>query len=432
MKKRLFAVLLFACIGVISFAGCSTDIIDKATVVRVWTNDGGGKSTWMKLVDEFNRTEGKEKNIRREWSTFSGEYPEVVKKAQKSGKLPEILSLWGSASTQCAQTGEILPLSDFEGGEDIIKEYDAITAGRTKRYDGKVYSLYSTSNVAGLIYNKDLFREAGIVDENGEPTPPETFAEMREYAKKITDREKNIYGYSYPMSFAPEHVVSLPVATSARIRYDYENLVADVSEYRPIFETLYAMKNDGSLFPGAEKLDNDTSRAYFAEGKIGMMSGISWDVGVLTTQFVARCDWGVAPFPTADGLKKYPAWHDISGSFFLSSNAKKVEDEKIMTVYRFLFSRKARMAIYENNVRLSCMTDIMQYADKSKLRPQFISFTEIFDDTYTYSKETPTAIQEFSGIWKKVWDGEITLDEMFERWNKLTNENIKNSSRKEK
>ncbi|UKI36994.1 MAG: hypothetical protein L6V93_01850 [Clostridiales bacterium] len=44
-----------------------------------------------------------------------------------------------------------------------------------------------------------------------------------------------------------------------------------------------------------------------------MYMGLSWDVGVLTSQFVAKCDWGVAPCPVVEGMERQPNWRDISG-----------------------------------------------------------------------------------------------------------------------
>ena len=414
--KRLPAILLTAAFAVSLFGGCNGLRKEKVDTVHVWTGDGGGKSTWITLVDEFNRTVGKEKNVKIDWKTFSGEYSLIAQEAYEKGKLPEIVALSADQTTAFAQSGDILPLEDFEGGEEFVRQYNSITPNRVRVIDTKSYAVYSSSNVAGLIYNKDLFRKAGIVDKNGEPVPPKTLAQMREYAKRITDKKRNIYGYSYPMNFSPMYSVINVVSTSARIKNDIENVTADMSEYKPMLQTLLDMKADGSLFPGAESLENDTSRMYFAEGKIGMMAGISWDAAVLTTQFVANCDWAVAPFPTVDGTEKYPAWHDVSGAYVISKNAKKIADEKIMAVYEFIFSRDTRMALYENNVRIPCMADVKENADESNLLPQFKQFAQIFDESYEDDILNPVALGGLPESWKDVWNGRLSLDEMIEQW----------------
>ena len=57
-------------------------------------------------------------------------------------------------------------------------------------YDNRVYG-FPCSVGGGLIaYRKDLFKEAGFATIPSSPT------EVLEYAKKLTDREKGIYGYS--------------------------------------------------------------------------------------------------------------------------------------------------------------------------------------------------------------------------------------------
>ncbi|NLW71274.1 MAG: extracellular solute-binding protein [Chloroflexi bacterium] len=55
-------------------------------------------------------------------------------------------------------------------------------------YDGKTYGIpMIDGSLASLFYNKDMFIEAGLDPE----TPPKTFDEMMEYAKKLTQYDEN-------------------------------------------------------------------------------------------------------------------------------------------------------------------------------------------------------------------------------------------------
>ena len=414
MKRLCLLVLTFALLLLGGCRGGSGDI----DVVRVWTNDGGGKYVWNKLVDEFNRNHSEKYKVKIEWTTLGSDYYDVIERARRKGELPDIIACGAAQSKKFIKNGDILPIDEFEGGREFLDEYNSITEDRFRIIDGKVYGVYSTSNVAGLIYNKDLFRKAGIVDSSGEPTPPKTLKEMREYARRITDKKKNIYGYSYPLNFSLGHSTTIPFSTSARIRYNDDTKTADISEYKPLFETLLGMKDDGSVFPDALTLDNDTSRLYFAEGRVGMMAGISWDVSVLTTQFVCDDDWGVAPFPTADGVAKYPAWYDISGSLIITKNAKKTDDKKIMAVYKFIHSYETRKEMYENNVRISCMTDVQENANEENMLPQFKQFAKLFDERYCINTPDIILADGFEESWKSVWQGKMTVDEMLSLWQK--------------
>lgn len=421
MKKVLsLFVAATLCFGAIAGCGKKDANENGVTTVRVWSNDSGGKVVWEELVNNFNEGEGKEKGINIEWTTYASDYATTVDVARQNEQLPEILVLTGSQEDEFISTNDVIAVSDIEGGKEFLDKYNFPIVNNLNARGDKVYTAVSSSNVAGLIYNKDLFKKAGIVDENGEAKPPVTLDELRECAKKITNVSEGIYGYSYPMAFDMAYTITLPFSTSYIQERDPDAKTVDVTGVKPVLETLLAMKADKTLFPGAESLDNDTSRAYFAEGKIGMMPAISWDVGVLTTQFVAKCDWGVAAYPTVDGTEKYHAWHDLSGGYNISKEAAKIDPAKIMAVYEFIYSKETRTKMYENNIRLSCMKDVLEEADDTKLIPQFKEFAELYDEEYEVKRYTSFVVEgdNLAELWQKVWIGEMDLDSALADYNK--------------
>ena len=424
MKKIISGILSLAlCVG--AFTGCSKQAGNSdVTTVTVWTNDAGAKMIWEEVINDFNQNEGKEKKIQIKWETYASDYATTVDVARQNDQLPEILTLTANQRDEFIAAGDIISLYDIEGGKEFLEEYPTPLVERTNLIDGKVYSALSGSNVAGLIYNKDLFKKAGIVDENGEAMPPKTMEELREYAKKLTNVSEGIYGYSYPMGFDFGYTITLPASQSYVIQYDCDNLKVSYDEVKPILSTLLQMKEDGSLFPGAESLDNDTSRAYFAEGKVGMMPGISWDVGVLTTQFVADCDWGVAAFPLVGDEAKHAAWHDLSGSYFISKTAKNIEPEKLMAVYKLLYSKETRAKMYENGIKIPCIDDLEDVVDTEKIPEQFVQFKNLYDDEYVVKNRKSFVIEgdSLGTVWEKVWMGKTTLDEGIDDFNKRASE----------
>ena len=413
----LIAVSVFASV----MTGCGTKTAstdDGLTVVHVWTGDGGGRAVWEELVDKFNKTTGKEKGIKIDWTTLAANSGEAspIAVAQQNGQLPEIFATSLEEVKKFAGTGDILPIEDFKGGAEFLQDYGQPGIEGRNMFDGKVYGVYVSSNVPGIIYNKDLFKKAGLVDANGEATPPKSFDEIISFAKKITDTKSGIYGYSFPLKFGTAYTLSAPLASSFKdglAVIDYDNLTVDFSNWKYAWDWMLKMRDDGSLFPGAESLDNDTSRAYFAEGKIGMMPAMSWDVGVLTTQFVADCDWDVAPFPIYEGCEAAPVWRDLSGSYYLSKNAKKIDDEKVMEVYKFITSLDTRKAMYENGIRISCKKDVLEVADNSKIDKRFLKFAEILDERYEVKAMPSYALEGDSAevVWQKVWADKMSVDD---------------------
>lgn len=419
--KKLGAILISATLFVTSglLSGCGTDGANtgdsEVSKVTVWSSDGSAKSTWEELVNKFNETTGKEKGIQIDWVTYNGsELGTVVDVAHKNGQLPELCNLTDNQAKEYIASGDAISIEDIEGGKEYVEEYDPVKIPGANYVNGKVYTLPTKINTTGLIYNKDLFKKAGIVDENGEAKPPTTLAELREDAKKITDAAKGIYGYSLPIKGGLGYIIDSPLSRAYGMNeYNYDDLTVSTNAMKKKVEFLMTLKEDGSLFPGAESLDNDTSRAYFAEGIIGMMGGVDWDVGVLSTQFVAKCDWDVVPYPTEDGSESYPSWVQYSGGINITKNAKNVPDEKILEVYKFIHSVDTRKTFYERGIVIPCKQDAIQAVDESKLPIQLTHFAALYKDGQKMTRYPSLAVEGDidNVVWKKVIAGTMSADD---------------------
>lgn len=435
--KRFGAICIAVTVTLCSvmFAGCGNKNAgsgSEVSKVTVWSSDGSAKSTWEELVNNFNETTGKEKGIQIDWVTYNGsELGTVVDVAHKNGQLPEICNLTNDQAKEYISSGDVIAIEDIEGGAEYVKEYDPVKLPGLNYVDGKFYSLPTKINTTGLIYNKDLFKKAGIVDENGEAKPPTTLSELREDAKKLTDASKGIYGYSLPIKGGLSYIVDCPMtrAYGANV-YDYDNFTVSTEAMKKKIEFLKTLKEDGSLLPGADSIDNDTSRAYFAEGIIGMMAGVDWDVGVLTTQFVAKCDWDVVPYPTEDNSEAQPSWVQYSGGINITKNAKNISDDKILEVYKFIHSENTRKTFYERGIVIPCKNDAINAVDESKLPIQLVHFAHLYTEGQKMVRYPSLAVEGDSDnvVWKKVFSGTMSADDAEKDLNKRYSEALKKSA----
>lgn len=81
---------------------------------------------------------------------------------------------------------------------DLVAKHGSARLVSTQQY-GKTYALPFTTVSLHQFYNPDLLREYGFVKGN-DPTPPNTWAERREMARKMTDRTRDRWGnmmYAY-------------------------------------------------------------------------------------------------------------------------------------------------------------------------------------------------------------------------------------------
>lgn len=420
--KKLLALVLALVLCIACFSGCGTKdgkAPDDATVITVWSTAAGAQAVWEEIVGEWNEREGKEKGIYIDWVTSTDN--QRVDVAAQSGQLPHIFGGDSMRRAKLIKSGDVIAINELPGGEEFLEEYGLPGIEGDTVVDGKTYVIPLTVTTTALAYNKDLFKKAGIVDENGEAKPPTTFSEAKEAAKKITALGNGVYGFALPLKFGLYYTVDSPVKSyydgltpETSFAYtDLDNLTVDCSNYKEIYQWLFDMRKDGSLFPGAESLDNDTARAYFAQGNVGMIPAASWDVGVYTTQFIPECDWDICQYPAPDGRELYKHYNERGTSMSIGKKAALKNPEETMEVYKFIYSPETRAKLFERGINLFAKKDVLEIADRSKTHPVFFKFGELVDETKRYAKSETYAIEGdgWGSLFQQAWIGEITLDE---------------------
>ena len=424
-KKALTLLLaLVLCVG--CFAGCGgkddakkKSAADKDDVtIDVWSTEAGAQAVWEELVDEWNATEGDEKNIFINWVTTTDS--QKIDVAEQNGQLPHIFNCSSNQLKQFIARKSIIAINELPGGEEFLKEYGQEGQEGGNLVDGKQYSVYMNMRTSGLAYNKDLFKQAGIVDEKGEAKAPKTLSEVVEYAKKINDLGEGIYGFAFPLKFGITYTVTHPLSSyydgkTAETSKDYLDLdkgTYDLRNYYEQFDWLLQMKNDGSVFPGAETLDNDTARAYFAAGSVGMIPAISWDVSVYNNQFKAECDWDICAYPAPDGREVYKQWCQRGGGMIIGRSAAEKNPEATMEAYKFIYSLNTRKTMFERGINLSAKNDVLEVYDKDVVDPRFVKFAEFVDESVRFATNENFAVEgdNFQTLFQKVWMGDLTLD----------------------
>ena len=433
-NKRIFKSLtsiLLVGVMLIGIVGCSggDETSDNLTEIRMWTNKSHSKKVMDELVAKWNETTGKEKGIKFVYEVREGDIGTDIDVAMAAGNAPE---LFETSNRAYAQDGKLLALDDVEGGQEIIDKYkDKFTLGW--KVDGKIYSIPFSASTRGLIYNKDMFKEAGLVDENGEPTPPKTWDELVEYAKILTDKSSDKYGIIFPLKWGTwfaSDITSPGFSSIGHEGYDPVTGKYDYTVFKPMMEAIMKIKADGSYYPGAEGLDNDPARARFAEGNIGMKFGFSFDVGVLNDQFPAKCDWGVAEYPVVDVNNKYKQILSLNDGLVINKEAaEKVGVDKVMEVYKFYHSDEVMTALYQNGLELPVLPE--QILDDKLLvdAKGWEDFRKLVEISTAKPLTMPVETSGKEGLStlfiNKVWSGEASIDSILKEYTDTMNEGIK-------
>lgn len=427
-KAQITAAVIAAALCVTGLAGCGEDkTTEKSDVktVTMWSSNSHSKTVMGRLVDGFNNGEGKKLGIKFEYVVKEGSsLTNSIEVALQTGQAPDILAGAGGLKG-LLEKGYVTALSDLPGSDDFLKKYEGKLTEGTNIIDGKVYSVPTYITTIGLIYNKDMFREAGIVDKNGEPTPPETFEEMREYAKRLTNKSKNKFGVIFPARWSGWVGHDIQPALQGSFGHFGFNPVTgeyDYSGLAPIINAYMGMIDDGSVFPGMEGMDNDPARAYFAQGMVGMKIGMSFDAGVLNEQFPAVCDWGVAPLPVVDKNNKYLQYCKYAGTPPVNSKSAAEKGEACLKFIEWFVSDEVFRELYANGMEMPVDWDIVKDVEMKKDIKGWSEFAELAkisaERNRTPSNDMSGMLSLSERVMNDVLSGKVSAEEMLKQYNR--------------
>ena len=414
MKK--ISIVLAMCIIALSIVGCGGSSSNREKIV-IWSNNAHSKNFYNEKINEFNKTVGKQNGIEVEY-IIKDNMGQAVDLAYTSNQAPDLMI--GVALDKLAGDGSIISFDELKDGQKYIEKYKDHLVEQRNMVNGKTYRLPLNATTYGLIYNKDMFRAAGIVDENGEPTPPETWDELVDYAKRLTNPDKQEYGIVFnakDTSWFGSDINQTASASGGYMEINRHTMKYDYSVQGEIMKKIMQIKEDGSYVPGAEGLSNDAARARFAAGGIGMKTAGSYDYAVLTEQFPAKIDWGVAPMPVLDKDEKYLQYCLYSANMVINrESVEKFGEEKILLVCDYLQNDDFVIDMYKAGVGIpydySLVEDI-EITDK----PQWVEFAKLLDISQK-PKYYPTVQCDTTGItslvdtWNEIWAGVRSVSEI--------------------
>ncbi len=210
--------------------------------------------------------------------------------------------------------GFAAPLADY-----IAAGYDMSGfVGTEVNYavDGVQYAIPFRSDFWVLFYNKDLFDAAGVEV----PTNDMTWDQYAELAKKMTDKEKGVYGTHYHtwLSAVVNWAVCDGVNTLADKNYD------DLLYFYKLYQDL---EDAGACMSYADlKASGLHYSAAFANGNIAMMPMGYWYVSTLigyNKDNTCNFKWGITAVPHAEGVAAGSSFGNLTGAMINAKSEKK-------------------------------------------------------------------------------------------------------------
>ncbi|WP_127473269.1 ABC transporter substrate-binding protein [Microbacterium sulfonylureivorans] len=309
------AALLTACSGGEAAPDASIDDPNPTGTVQFWTRSV--LDEWaQKVVAEFNATHEVQVEIT---SITDDQIPTKLSAAFRTDNVPDVIA---------ADPGQALPYITSGNYMDITEQVEAYAGGasitgpqlESTKWDDKYWGTPAFLDASVLLYNKDLFEQAGISG------PPTNLDEMLDSARKVSALGDEYYGLTLGGSCAgclafstmPNFWSSTGGALIIGADLDDQKAgAADNPGLKAMLEMYKAAWAEGLIPQAAQAETGATWNKDFQAGNIGIATG---GLGSYTSAPAEVKDSiGVAPLPTAEGgISTYLG----GGNFGITAKAK--------------------------------------------------------------------------------------------------------------
>ncbi|KAB1990515.1 ABC transporter substrate-binding protein [Streptomyces triticiradicis] len=296
-RRRL--LLGTAAAGALAGCGAPSDGVgaDGGVTVELWHGQSDtARKALEALVDEFNRTHPRIRVDSSGGGVVADAMLQKVTAALAAGSYPDIAYVFGSDLASVARSPRVVDLtSALRGGAPPWNSFwepvrDAVTV------NGKVRAAPAVLDSLAVVYNKKLFRRAGV------PFPEAGWSwdEFTDTARRLTDPGRGTFGTGWPGTGDEDTVWRLwPMiwdlggeviaADGKRIGFAEQGTRA--------LATLARLARDKSVYvdpkPGSEQMYQ-----VFLGGRMAMVATGPWQLPDVVT---AKVDYGVVPLPTYSG-----------------------------------------------------------------------------------------------------------------------------------
>ncbi len=316
----------------------------------------------------------------------SGEFVTKMGAAIAAGEPPDIASIDLIYTPAFASAGQLVDITDYVRAlpyaDDLTPAHMALGL-----YEGRNYAVPTAVDGSFIVYNIDLFEQAGLDPDN----PPSTWDEMLEAARAINDLGDDTYGYWFSMNCAGCNAFTfLPFIWASGgdvLSDDYAEatITSDpiVREALELYNTIW----EEGLVPEGASIDNGSNFvSAFAAGNIGMSGTGNFAISNYTSNN-PDLNFGIFHIPGKEGGAASFGGGDVIA---IPSGTEHAEE-----AWRFIewtMSEEPQVEIYAANgqipVRLALVDnkyfegDERQATAASALAVGFTPYTVVYNDLF--------------------------------------------------
>lgn len=345
--------------------------------LEMWERSGGNAPMVDALVAAWNEA-NPDRPINLTYIPHTEMVPKLAQ-AIASGDVPDLMGLDLIYGPQFTSVGQLEDITDLIGSDPLL---DTIPEGHraVATWDDRLYGVPLYADVSLILWNKELFRQAGLDPE----TPPTNLTELHDMAAAVTALGDGNFGYYLPgncsgcniFTFAP--MIWASGGTIEPAECGDEALVGENIE--EVLAWARTMHQEGHIDPAAQAENGETFAEVFGAGNVGIMGTGNFNVALAKEQN-PDIDLGVALIP---GLETGQVSSFAGGDIVtIPKGSQRVDDA--VDFMRFILSDEVQVNQY---AKLGNMTTRADMADNE--------FTNLDPDVADTAKAIPVAQTPFT------------------------------------
>lgn len=295
MKKYL-GILLTAAITGSLLGAVPAAAEDKTTLTYITWNENQ-RDQIQATIDGFNEIYP---DIQVDLQiTPWNEYWTKLEAAATSGNMADIVTMHTNVVAKYVKGGKLAPLDDLKDIDNNF-DYGNYPEGITKLYtfDDVHYGVPKDKDCVVLVYNKELFDEAGL----DYPTADWTWDDLKAAAEKLTDKDKGRYGFA-AYNHDQEAWGNFLYQNGGSI-IDEEKHASGLDNPKSIEAMEWYMDMNANYSPSNEMMAEVNYIELFATGNVAMQTFGNWELSYFTENELVRDKFAIAELPAGpDGIK---------------------------------------------------------------------------------------------------------------------------------
>ncbi len=363
--------------------------IDDGTQLTLWTR-AATQARAEALVAAYNATHKNQVDV-----TYvpTDDYQTKVGAAAAANGLPDLFSADVVFMPNWTSAGLFTDLTERIDGLPFV---DTIAPGAivASTWDSKKYGLPFVVDLSVWMYNKKLFREAGLDPDK----PPATLGEFADAARAVAKLGNGVSGTFFggncggcnvftwfPIAWADGEAVMNAEGTESYLNSD---------ENKAIYATFRSLVEDGTmLMPDSQSETGATWTAYFPKGTIGIMP-MPASLQGLASDALADEDIGVTPIAGLTGGQSTFIGGDAIG---ISRDSQKVD--AAWNFLAWLQSDDAQIEVVAKGGNVVSRSDLADNAYSSS-DPRLVLFNQVAAKGQTpFAKNFGATFNDPQGPW---------------------------------